>query len=265
MGVDRERGAPPDQFSERDVASVNLNGLLAGHRALVTGAARGIGAAIALVFEEAGASVVRADLVWGDRVQSCDVTDERSVTAIFKQCTREGPLDDVVHAAGIAEIGSVEEMSLEAFRRVIEVNLIGSFIVARAASKSVKPGGNIVFIASQAGLKGGALWGAYSASKGGVLRLADCLTEELADRGIRVNSISPGNVDTAMLSSAHELLAQRQGRPATTVRQGAIDDVPMGRLGNPEEIGRAAVALCSGILSYANGSNIILDGGELSR
>ena len=122
-----------------------------------------------------------------------------------------------------------------------------------------------MFVASQAGLKGGALWSAYSASKGGLLRLADCLTEEVGGRGIRVNSISPGTVDTEMLAAAVADIAARTGQTAEAVRERYREAIPMGRFAAPDEIAGAAVALCCGLLSYANGSNIVLDGGELSR
>jgi NAD(P)-dependent dehydrogenase (short-subunit alcohol dehydrogenase family) len=236
--------------------------LLAGRRALVTGAARGIGAAVADMFEAAGAAVNRCDIRASDRVLRCDVTDEAEVEATFDAA---GPLDDVVHAAGIVAVGSVAETSLASFRQVLEVNLVGAFLVARAAARRLRPGGNLIFIASQAGLKGGALWGAYSASKGGVLRLADCLVGELAGRGIRVNSISPGSVDTEMMASAIAEAARQTGRSAEDQRRDYEAGIPLRRFATPEEIGRAAVALCSPLLAYANGANLVVDGGELSR
>lgn len=245
------------------MTSGTANDLLAGRRALITGAARGIGAAIADTFEAAGAAVIRCDIHASPQVLRCDVTSESEVEAVF--ATTGARLDDVVHAAGIAELGSVAETSLASFRKVIEVNLVGAFLVARAAARRLSRGGNLIFIASQAGLKGGPLWGAYSASKGGVLRLADCLVGELATQGIRVNSISPGNVETAMAAAAIAELARRTGASADNLRRGCEEAIPLGRYALPEEIGRAAVALCSPLLSYANGANLVIDGGELSR
>jgi NAD(P)-dependent dehydrogenase (short-subunit alcohol dehydrogenase family) len=239
--------------------------LLTGRRAIVTGAAGGIGAAIAESFEQAGASVVRWDIGSSDRVCACDVTDEKAVAAAFVRAGEAGSVSDVIHAAGVAATGPVAETSVDAFRRVIEINLTGTFIVSREAARRLPRGGNLVLIASQAGLKGGAMWGAYSASKGGVLRLADCLAEELAERGIRVNSISPGNVDTAMMSTAMSEAAKRSGEHIDDVRARYERAIPMRRFARPEEIGRAAVALCSGLLSYVNGANLVVDGGELSR
>jgi NAD(P)-dependent dehydrogenase (short-subunit alcohol dehydrogenase family) len=265
-------GRPKDRRSGRgegmkraETESKAKNGLLEGRRALVTGAARGIGAAIADMFEEAGAAVTRCDIRAAAGMTRCDVTDEGEVEAAFEAAIAGGPLDDVVHAAGIVTLGSVAETSLAKFREVIEVNLIGSFLVARAATHRLRAGGNLVFIASQAGLKGGPLWGAYSASKGGVLRLADCLVGELAEKGIRVNSISPGNVDTEMTSAAIAETARRGRVAAAEIRRNYERAIPLQRFATPQEIGRAAVALCSPLLSYANGVNLVIDGGELSR
>jgi NAD(P)-dependent dehydrogenase (short-subunit alcohol dehydrogenase family) len=231
----------------------------------VTGAARGIGAAIADAFERAGAVVVRVDMHGSDGILACDVTDEKALALLFDEVQAGGALHDIVHAAGIAIVGAVAETSVDDFRHVIDVNLTGSFLVARQAAQRLSVGGNLVFIASQGGLKGGALWGAYCASKGGVLRLADCLAEELAPRGIRVNSISPGSVDTAMTASTMAEVARRSASTLEAVRSEHESSIPMRRFAHPEEIGRTAVALCSDLFSYVNGANIVVDGGELSR
>src|SRR3954452_2705582 len=129
--------------------------LLAGRRALVTGAAGGIGGAVADAFEQAGGSVGRVDVRGDDGVLACDVTDEAAVADAFDRVGAGGAITDVIHAAGVAEVGPVAETTLESFRRVIEVNLTGSFLVAREAARRLPPGGNLVLVASQAGLKGG--------------------------------------------------------------------------------------------------------------
>ncbi len=246
-------------------ANRDLPPLLVGRRAIVTGAARGIGKAIADAFEAAGARVVRLDIAASGPVLGCDVTDESSVTRAFDEAGADGPIDDIVHAAGIATIGPVAEMSVEEFRRVLDVNLTGAFLVAREAARRLTRGGNLIFVASQAGLKGGARWGAYSASKGGLLRLADCLTEELGPKGVRVNSVSPGTVDTDMVSKAIADLANQSGTDAETIKARYQAGIPLGRFAKPEEVADVMVALCSGLFSYVNGSNIVMDGGELSR
>ncbi len=243
----------------------HLPPLLAGRRAVVTGAARGIGKAIADAFEAAGATVIRLDIAPSETVRRCDVADEGSVARAFAEAAAQGRIDDVVHAAGIAVIAAVADMSADEFRRVVDVNLTGAFLVAREASRHLGRGANLVFVASQAGLKGGKLWGAYSASKGGLLRLADSLVEELAPQGVRVNAISPGSVDTEMVAAAMADLARQSGSDAEAIRTRYEAAIPMGRFAQPEEIAGTVVALCSGLLSYVNGSNIVIDGGELSR
>lgn len=246
-------------------AGRGLPPLLAGRRAVVIGAGRGIGKAAADAFEAAGAQVVRLDIAASGPVRGCDVTDEGSVSRAFEDAATAGPIDDVVHAAGVASIGAVADMSAAEFRRVLDVNLTGAFLVAREAARRLPHGGNLLFVASQAGLKGGALWGAYSASKGGLLRLADCLTEELAPKGVRVNAISPGTVDTEMVSKAIADLASQTGTTAEAIRARYQAGIPMGRFALPEEVAAVMVAVCSGLFSYVNGSNIVIDGGELSR
>ncbi len=257
--------SPRDQDLADIATKPRLPPLLAGRRAVVTGAARGMGKAIADAFEEAGATVVRLDLRESETVRACDIADEASVVRAFEAIAAEGPIDDIVHAAAIAVISSVADMQDNEFRRVIDVNLTGSFLVGREASRRLRRGGNLLFIASQGGLKAWGLWGAYCASKGGVLRLADSLLEELAPHGIRVNSISPGSVETDMISTTIDDIAQKTGSDPATVRARYEAAIPMQRFARPEEIASVAVAICSDLFSYVNGSNIVIDGGELSR
>ena len=239
--------------------------LLAGRRAIVTGAARGIGKAIADTFEQAGAAVVRLDIRSSDVVRSCDVSDEASVARAFSEAADEGPINDVIHAAAIASTSRIAETSLTDFRRMIDVNLTGAFLIAREATRHLKHGSNLVLVASQYGLKGWPLWGPYCASKAGVLRLADSLVGELAPDGIRVNTISPGSVDTEMVAVTTAEVARQQGTSVDDIRSQYKAAIPMGRFARPEEIAYAAVTICSGLFSYVNGANIVVDGGELSR
>lgn len=246
-------------------AKLQLPRLLAGRRAVVTGAARGIGKAVADAFDEAGATVVRLDIKASDTVGSCDVSDEDSVMRAFAEAAAAGPIDDIIHVAAIAAIAGIADMSLADFRRVIDVNLTGAFLVAREATRYLGRGGNLVLFASQYGLKGWPLWGAYCASKAGVLRLADSLVGELTPKGIRVNTISPGSVDTEMVAASMVDVAREEGTDVKTIRARYESAIPMGRFARPEELASTAVVLCSNLFSYVNGSNIVVDGGELSR
>jgi len=259
------RQSHEDGAAECPSAGLQLPPLLSGRRAVVTGAARGIGKAVADAFTEAGASVVRLDVRASGDVRGCDVADEASVARTFEEAAAAGPIDDIVHVAAIATISTLSDMSVAEFRRVIDVNLTGSFLVAREAAHRLRRGGNLVLFASQYGLKGWPLWGAYCASKAGVLRLADTLVGELAPKGIRVNTISPGTVDTEMVAVATAEVARQSGTDAATIRARYEAAIPMGRYARPEEMASVAVALCSGLCSYVSGSNIVVDGGELSR
>ena len=246
-------------------AAARVPALLAGRNALVTGAAGGIGAAVVKLFVAAGARTLGCDRVAADGVLACDVTDEAAVAAAFEAAARPAPLTDVVHAAGVTSLGAVADMSVAEFRRVVDVNLVGTFVVAREAARRLSAGGNLVLVSSQAGLRNGALWGAYGASKGGMLRLADALVEELAPRGIRVNSICPGNVETPMSHAALEALARLEGKPAADIRDHYLNAIPLRRFASPDEVAKAALALCSDLASYVAGAALAVDGGELSR
>lgn len=238
--------------------------LLAGRLALVTGARGVIGQAILAAFEEAGARCVGADLLADDNVLACDVTDEASVTAAFEAIESAGTLTDVVHAAGIVSVGPVKDQPVQEFRRVIDVNLIGTFVVARAAARALAGSGSITLLSSQAALRGGANWAAYSASKAGVNRLAESLAAELASRGIRVNAVCPGNVDTPMSDQAIGHLAALSATSPADIRARYLSGIPLGRFAGPREIASVCVFLASSLASYVTGASITVDGGELS-
>ena len=239
--------------------------LLHGRRTLVTGASGAIGAAICREFERHGAECVRVDIAPGAGVIPCDVSDEASVRAVFDEAARGGPLSDVVHAAGIVSVGSVAQQSLQEFRRVIDINLVGTFLVAREAARRVEDNGAIILISSQAGLKSGAFWSAYSASKAGVLRITESLALELAPRGVRANAVCPGEVETAMIVDAMAGIAKLRSMAPEAVRRVYTDEIPLGRFATPEEVARVCVFLSSPLADYVTGAVQTVDGGLLSR
>jgi NAD(P)-dependent dehydrogenase (short-subunit alcohol dehydrogenase family) len=237
---------------------------LAGRVVLVTGAAGAIGRAVMKAFAAAGACCQGADVIPGEATLACDVTDEASVATSIEAAQSIGPLTDVVHAAGIVSVGRVEELTAAQFRGVLEVNLVGSFLVAKAAAKAMTGGGSITLISSQAGIRGGANWSAYSASKAGVNRLAESLAQELAPRGIRVNSVCPGNVKTPMSDDAIRRLASASGISPEDIRGRYREGIPMGRFAQPDEVASVCLFLASSMASYMTGASVVVDGGELS-
>ena len=238
-----------------------MSALLSGRRALVTGAAGGIGAGVVAAFREHGAEVVATDLADRAGFERCDVTDEASVQAAFESA---GPIDDVVHAAGVVLISPVKQTTLAEFRKVLEANLVGAFIVGREAARRARPGGTITFVASQAGRHGGSGWAAYSASKFGVIGLAESLAQELAPGSIRVNAICPGTVETAMTRAAIASLASERDSSPSEVAEGYRQGIPLGRFATPAEIAGVCVFLASPLAAYVAGATIVIDGAELS-
>lgn len=236
-------------------------GLLQGRRALVTGAAGAIGQAVAARFGAHGAIVTAVDRRAGAGVVQADVCAPAACAAAFEQA---GTVTDVVHAAGALHVGPVEALELEALRGAIEANLVSAFVVGREAARRLPEGGTLTFVASQAGFRGAALWAVYGAAKAGVLRLSEALAQELGPRGIRVNAVCPGNVDTPMCTASAERLAALRGLSAEAVAATYRAGIPLGRLATPAEVAEVCVFLASPMASYVSGAAIAVDGGEVS-
>ena len=215
---------------------------IAGRSFLVTGGKSGLGAATAAVLEEAGGRVVVADL------PETDVTDDETVRALVEGCDE---LHGAVNCAGIGGSSRVVDFPLETFRRVIEVNLVGTFIVTKhaAAKIAASGGGVIVNTASNAAFDGQIGQAAYTASKAGVAGMTLPLARDLARSGIRVVTIAPGPMDTPMLARLRD-----------DIRASLEAQIPFPqRLGKPEEY----AALVKHVVEndYVNGEVIRLDGG----
>jgi NAD(P)-dependent dehydrogenase (short-subunit alcohol dehydrogenase family) len=234
---------------------------LDGRRVFVTGAAGGIGTAIVRKLRDSGAEVFATDVAGTDDTHRCDVASESDVEAAFAAAAAEGAVTDVVHAAGICTTSPIVELELADWDRILEVNLTGAFLVGRAAARTLPNGGNVVFIASVAGLTGDPFFGAYCASKFGVVALTQVLARELAPRSIRVNAVCPGGVRTGMSTETIRRDAERLGRSERDLRSLYEADAFLNRWADPDEIADACVFLLSPASSYVNAHSLVLNGG----
>ena len=229
---------------------------------MITGAAGGIGAASAETFAAEGASVVGVDVIEhtiGEIAVRADVADEASVEALYGRVRQElGRIDVLLNNAGIspAEDASVLETTLEAWERVQAVNLRSVFLCCKHGIPHLlqSGGGSVINTASFVAVLGSATSQiSYTASKGGVLALSRELGVEFARRGVRVNALCPGPVDTPLLQELFALDPQQAAR--------RMIHVPMGRFGRAEEIANAALFLASDESSYVNATAFVVDGG----
>lgn len=239
-------------------------GRLAGRRMLITGAASGIGRAIAELFVRAGADVVALDrqrpqapvgATTSSIACEADITDPMAVEhAVQEAVDAFGGLDGVVNAAGIANTDWADAVSLEDWKRVIDVNLTGTFNVSRAALPHLRVAGagTIVNLSSGQGLQPFKQRSAYAASKAGVIAFSKCIAMEWAPL-VRVNTICPGAVDTPMV---------RAGYTAEVLRTQVGQRYALGRIGEPQEIAMAALYLSSAESSFVTGVVLAVDGGR---
>jgi NAD(P)-dependent dehydrogenase (short-subunit alcohol dehydrogenase family) len=239
-----------------------MAGRLDGKVCVITGAASGIGATTAELFEAEGATVVGVDLAEdsvGSLKLAADVTDEEQVKRTYARTREElGHIDVLFNNAGIApeDDGSVLDTSLEAWQRVQDVNLKSVFLCCKHGIPHLLEagGGSVINTASFVAVLGAAVSQiSYTASKGGVLALSRELGVEFADRGVRVNAICPGPVNTPLLK---ELFAKDPEKAAKR-----FVHLPTGRFAEPEEIARGALFLASEDSSYVTASTFLVDGG----
>jgi NAD(P)-dependent dehydrogenase (short-subunit alcohol dehydrogenase family) len=241
-----------------------MSGRLAGRRALITGAASGIGREIAVHFRREGATLVLLDAD-GPGVESAaqqigatalrvDLRDPEALAAAVAQAvTTLGGLDVVVNAAGILVRQPFEDIDIAQWQAVFEVNLRGPALICRAALPALRQSqsASIVNIASLSAIRPSPGTSAYAASKGGLLMLGKCLAEEIAP--IRVNTICPGIIDTPMT----------QGFMADAETRAQIEHANvLHRTGQPVDIATAAVFLASDESSFMTGTQLIIDGGS---
>ncbi len=240
---------------------------LDGKRALVTGAATGIGKAIAQRLAAAGAVVVAADLNAagaaattkelgkGHHGIGVDVASEPSVIAMVREAVaRAGGLDVLVTCAGIGMHKPFLDVTLDDWQKVHGINLQGTFLCCREVARHLvaeKRGGSLITIASGAATRASSSIAAYAATKGGVLSLTRAIAVDLAPHGIRANAICPGPVATELVDKAH----------TPEMRKAFEATVAMHRYAKPSEIAGAALYLASDEASYVTGSSVEVDGG----
>jgi sorbitol-6-phosphate 2-dehydrogenase len=254
--------------------------------AIVTGGAQGLGAAICLRLAQEGAHVVVADMhlegakntaldihtTTGQRTLAIqvNVSDEAQVQEMIQQTVTEfGRLDILVSNAGVLISSATDEFPVEKWRLVIEVNLIGYFLCAKHAMKVMKEQrfGSIIQINSKSGKKGSFKNSAYAASKFGGIGFTQSLALELAEYGVRVNAVCPGNLLDSPLwtDSLFKQYARNQGITEEEVRKKYIDQVPMRRGCTYEDVNNVVVFLASDQSSYMTGQAINVTGGQEMR
>lgn len=239
---------------------------LTGKNALVTGAAKGIGRAIAERLRAAGANVTLADLdASGDATAKeiggsfvvCDITNADQLSAAVTAAARGGNLDILVNNAGIyPTTGPIDKVSDSFVSKMLEVNVRAQYSAAREAARAMKDGGAIVNLASIAGIRGGANITAYSASKGAVIALTRAFANELGPRGIRVNAIAPGIIDTP---GVQEQMAPLKAGGLDI--DAAIAANPLRIAGQPDHIARVTLFLVSELAAFITGQTVVVDGG----
>jgi 3alpha(or 20beta)-hydroxysteroid dehydrogenase len=259
---------------------------LDGKAALVSGAARGIGAEIAIAFAQAGAAVLITDVLEdagrstveairksGAKAEFLkhDVTDERQWEAAVAEAIRKfGRLDAVVNNAGIEKMARIAECTVEDFRQIQEVNVTGVFLGLKHGIRAMAPGGasgkggSIINLSSVAGLRGFTALGAYCASKGAVRLLTKAAAVECAQLklGVRVNSIHPGVIWTKMGEQfLDHVVAQKLAPDRASAETAFKERTPIGWFGEVSDIGAAALYLASDASKYVTGAELVVDGG----
>jgi 3-oxoacyl-[acyl-carrier protein] reductase len=233
---------------------------LEGKRALVTGGARGIGRAIALELAGAGAEVLISDLPGAGEAEAVakevggvalygDVSDAADASKLIEQA---GELDILVNNAGITRDGLLMRMSDEDWQSVIAVNLSSVFLMSRAVLRGMmkRRSGSIVNLSSVVGLHGNLGQTNYAASKAGIIGFTKSLAREVGSRGVRVNAIAPGYIETRLTDVIPE-----------EIKQAMLKSTALGRFGHPEDIAKAVRFLSSDEASFITGAVLVIDGG----
>lgn len=253
--------------------------LPAGTTAVVTGAGRGIGEAIARGLAAAGASVLLAartreqveavaqsirDTGGSAAACACDVAAEAAVEALAAEARRVlGDVHVLVNNAGISSSAPLKRTTLEEWNRMLSVNATGAFLCMRAFMPGMlaRGRGRVVNIASVAGLHGARYIAAYTASKHALVGLTRAAAAEAAGTGVTVNAVCPGYVDTPMTDESVARIVEKTGRSEADARAHILSTTPLGRLIAPDEVAAAVLYLCGTHADGVNGQAVVIDGG----
>lgn len=279
-----QTGSPGDEGKREDLAEAAKGDAqyLAGRHALVTGGAKGIGAAISLELARLGANLsllgrdaaalsdhaARIEAEHGVRAEGirCDVSEEDQVEAAVAEATRAfGTVYVLVNNAGVSGPGRVHETDRATWDRMLAVNLTGAFLMCRAVLPFMLKagGGRIVNIASTSALKAYKGIAAYIASKHGLIGLTRAAALETAKHGITVNAVCPGYTDTPMARVAIENVMARTGKSADEARRAVVGTMPRERIVTPAEVASTVAWLCSPDAAAVTGQSIVVAGGEV--
>ncbi|WP_034214525.1 SDR family oxidoreductase [Actinoplanes subtropicus] len=228
------------------MSGAGMSGRLDGKVVVVTGAARGQGAAAVAALRAAGATVVATDVLDGPLIRKLDVTDDAAWAELAGSLER---VDALVNNAGIAARERLPNLTKAAWQRAFDINVTGPMLGIQALVPLMPPGSSIVNVCSVAAMAGHAA-AAYTASKWALRGLTRSASLELGERGIRVNAVMPGLIDTPMMASAPGAFTDA-----------ALAEIPLGRVGRPEDIAPTIVFLVSDDSAYYNGAEIVIDGG----
>jgi len=247
----------------------------------VTGGGRGIGAAVARALVREGASVVvcartgsEIEAVAAELTESggnawavtCDVTDSEQIAGLVRRSKElAGSMEILVNSAGIASSAPLKSIELEDWNRLIAVNATGPFLCTQAFMPGMLAGGwgRVVTIASIAGKVGHPYIAAYTASKHAAIGFTRAVAAEVAGKGVTVNSVCPGYVDTPMTDQSVARIVERTGMSADEARQHLQLLSPQGRLIEPEEVAHQVIALCDPLARGVNGQAVVIDGGAV--
>ncbi len=250
---------------------------LEGKTAVVTGGARGIGRAICLAYASEGAKVAVADRLMDDTQETAallggagmavpmDVTDLGAIAAGVASVEKKwGGIDILVNNAGIFNMASIDEVTVDDYRRQYDVNVAGTIFAIQAVVPGMRKrgGGAIINFSSQAGRRGEPNITLYCSTKAAVISITQSLALELAKDRIRVNAIAPGVIDTPMWAQVDALFARYENKPVGQKKREVGEAVPLGYMGAPEEVAEPAVFLASEEARYITAQTLNVDGGN---